>query len=158
MIVIDINTLHSVFEKNSSDHLEYRIVYDWIIKQKGAAFVYGGTKYKKELQGCGKYLKMISLLNDQRKVKEINHQLVDNYEKYLETICSISRFDDKHIVAILAISKCRLVCSKDSNSYGYIKNKDYYPADNVKPKIYSGSRTRKLLNKKNIINLQNVIN
>ena len=81
-------------------------------------------------------------------------RLVDNYEHYLEDINKEKSFNDKHIVAIINISGCRLVCTKDAASMPYLKNRDFYSKSKV-PKIYSGLRNKDLLDKTNIVSLKN---
>jgi hypothetical protein len=65
-------------------------------------------------------------------------------------------FNDKHLVAIVEVSNCRLICTNDEKAMPYIKNKDFY--ETVKPpKIYTGLRNEDLLNHTNIVTLRNVV-
>jgi len=156
-IIIDVNTIPSVFDVNCSDYSEFKYVSEWINNRKNKAqMVFGGTKYNKELFKMKKYLRYINLLKQIGKVAIINLKMVDSYEKKLEKKNCCKAFNDKHIVAIVAVSNCRIVCSKDSSSYRYLRNQEYYPKNIKKPKIYSGSRTIDLLCKDNIINLLNI--
>ncbi len=88
---------------------------------------------------------------------EINDGMIDQYEKALQERNHQRAFNDKHIVAIIAISGCRLLCSKDAESYQFVKDKEFYPEDVKIPKIYSGKRNRDLLSTKNIAKLRNRI-
>ena len=157
MIVLDINCFHSVFDIDSSDNADFCHVLHWVKKQKYACFVYGGTKYNSELKKIirnKKYISFISELNRARKFVEINAQLIDDYAIHLKRICSDTDFDDEHIVAILNISGCKLVCTKDIRAQEYIKRKDFY-SDKKIPRIYSSGKQRSLLNKKYIVELKN---
>jgi hypothetical protein len=57
-IVIDVNTLASVFNPETEKHEEFSPVKRWIEGGKGFV-IYGGTKYKAELQKTFRYLRLI---------------------------------------------------------------------------------------------------
>ena len=70
-IIIDTNALASVFDVDSSNHENFKPVYDWIFNNKGKV-VYGGTKYKEELKNSYRYLKLFGQLSRIRKTIEID--------------------------------------------------------------------------------------
>jgi len=154
MIVLDTNSFPSVFDPNSSDNSDFCYVLRWVLKQEHACFVYGGTKYKCELRKMTKYLKIVNELNKKGKIAEISTQLIDDNEADLKRICTDAAFNDKHIVAILNISGCKLVCTKDIKAMPYIKRKDFY-SDMKVPQIYSGVGNKDLLNVTYIVELKN---
>jgi len=154
MIVLDTNSFSSVFDPNSSDNAEFCHVLHWVMKQKRACFVYGGTKYKCELGKMIKYLRIVNEFQKAGKFVEINTQPIDNYANQLKEICTDVAFDDEHIVAILNVSGCKLVCTKDTSSMQYIKRKDFY-SDHKAPRIYSSAKNRDLLTAANIVELKN---
>jgi hypothetical protein len=156
MIVVDINTFAPLFESQSTDHQEFSQVLSWVKSTKVACFVYGGTKYKTELKKAHKYLHLFDELKKAGKIAQIDDALVDTYEKKLEGMCSDSAFNDKHLVAIIEVSNCRLICTKDEEAMPYIKNRAFYESSSP-PKIYSGSRNKDLLNHTNIISLKNIV-
>jgi predicted nucleic acid-binding protein len=156
MIVIDINAFSSVFEPKSADYKDFCIIAEWVLKEKTACFVYGGTKYKEELRKAKKYLKLLKEFKNKRKLREVNGKLTDEYERKLYKLNSDTSFNDKHLAAIINISGCRLLCTKDTASIPYLKNKAFY-ADSKVPKLYTGIRNNKLLNKRNIVSLKNII-
>jgi len=126
MIVLDTNSFSSVLDPNSNDHIEFYHVLKWVIEHQFACFVFGGTKYKDELKKMTKYLKLLSEFKKTGKCVEINTQLIDNDTIRLKKICADSAFDDEHIVAILNISGCKLVCTKDTKAIPYIlKEKNF---------------------------------
>jgi hypothetical protein len=90
------------------------------------------------------------------KVSEISGDLIDAYEKKLESMNSDAAFNDKHLVSIIEVSAGKLLCSKDEEAMSYIKNKDFYETASP-PKIYTGSRNRDLLNHTNMAKLRNVV-
>jgi hypothetical protein len=82
--------------------------------------------------------------------------LVDAREAELIAITQGTGCDDQHIIAILCVSGCRLVCSRDSRSYEFIKCKRYYPKRCRVPRIYSSSKNVDLLSDKNCARLRNI--
>jgi hypothetical protein len=154
MIILDTNSIPSVFDSATSDYREFYFVYDWIKKQKGACFVYGGTKYKSEIKKMRKYLTLIAELQKAGKFVEINGDMIDGYAVRLKEVCSDRAFNDEHLVAILDVSGCKLLCTKDIEAMPYIKRKEFY-SDQKIPQIYSGSRNRDLLNVTYIVELKN---
>jgi hypothetical protein len=63
---------------------------------------------------------------------------------------------DKHLVSIIEISNCRLLCTKDAVAMPYIKDSQFYDKSSP-PKIYTGSRNSDLLMSGNIVALWNMI-
>jgi predicted nucleic acid-binding protein len=156
MIVIDTNTFSLIFNSQNVGHEEFRPVFQWIKSEREACMVYGGTKYREELKKASQYLRLFNEWKKIGKFVEINRQLIDQYENHLGGINNDRDFDDRHIVAIINISGCKLICTMDSRSMPYLKNRTFY-VDGKIPKIYSGSRNKDLLNKKNIVTLRNVV-
>jgi hypothetical protein len=154
MIILDTNSIPSVFDSAASDYSEFCFVYEWVKRQRGACFVYGGTKYKSEIKKMLKYLKLIIELQKVGKFVEINGNMIDNYAVRLKEACSDSAFNDEHLVAILDVSGCKLLCTKDIKAMQYIKKREFY-SDQKIPRIYSGSRNRDLLNGTYIVELKN---
>lgn len=147
-IIIDINTLASVFDKESENHDSFAPVYNWIFSDKGK-IVFGGTKYKEELKKSYRYLKLFGQLSKMRKTVEVDGELVDNYQKKLEEMVVHKDFDDPHLVSILYISKCKLICTNEKRAIPYITNKDFYDKG-FKPRIYSRKSNSRLLKDYNI--------
>ncbi len=143
-IIIDINAFASVFQSNSADHNDFRPVLEWICKGKGK-IVFGGTKYKEELKSAYKYLRIFRQFDAARKLVKIDDQSVDNEQARLESIIEHSDYDDYHIIAIIIVSGCKLICSKDSRAYPYFKNRTLYPKKFERPRIYSNSSNANLL-------------
>jgi hypothetical protein len=154
MIILDTNSFSSVFDSADSDYSEFCFILQWVVKQEHACFVYGGTKYKSEIKKMVKYLRLINELRKTGKVVEINGNMIDNYAVHLKEICTDKAFNDEHLVAILDVSGCKLLCTKDIEAMPYIKQKRFY-SDQKTPQIYSGSRNRNLLNATYIVELKN---
>ncbi len=156
-LVIDINAFHSVFEASSSDYLEFEPVYRWLCGNSRSKLVYGGSRYREELVKMGKYLGYLVELKRSRRVAEIDDGKVD--EKETELIRKVNRadFDDAHIVAIFAVSGCRVYCSKDKRSFKYLKRKSLYPKGQKPPSIYTRRNNEHLLCAENIVDLKNQV-
>jgi len=132
-VVIDINALHLVFTNKPT---EYSSIKEWITVGKGR-LVFGGTTYNNELKKANKYLIFFNQLKIARRTVEADINKVDNLEKKLKEIKSERNFDDPHIIAILIVSNCKLLCTKDKKSLKYIKDKNLYPLDYELPIVYS---------------------
>ncbi|MFP3868620.1 MAG: hypothetical protein ACLFUU_10760 [Desulfobacteraceae bacterium] len=138
-IVVDTCTFASVFNEYSQDHSLFQPVLEWIVRGKGK-LVYGGTKYKIELKQASKYLGVFGQLKRAGKVVEIDDVKVDERQRDIERIAS-EGLNDAHIIAIIAESGCRLICTKDSKATNpYFKCSDLYPPGISRPKIYSGRK------------------
>ena len=79
-VVIDINTLAIIFDKENKKHGEFAPVKNWIDSKLGGTIIYGGNSYKKELQKTGKYLKILRLYREAGKVTLISDNIVDTHE------------------------------------------------------------------------------
>ncbi len=147
-LVIDTNTLAAVFDPKASNHEEFKFVSDWIYDGKGK-IVFGGSKYKEELSKT-KYLSLFTQLNIAGKSCKANDMLVDEEAKTIETILQHPNFDDQHIVALLRITGCKLICSDDKRAHPYFRHNLFFKTASVRPKIYTGKRNKDLLNDNNI--------
>jgi hypothetical protein len=154
MIVLDTNSFSSVFDPAARDYNEFRFVFQWVLKQGHACFIYGGTKYKNEVKQMLKYLKLVGELQKAGKFVEINGNMIDEYAVHLKEICTEKTFNDEHLIAILNTSGCKLLCTKDIEAMPYIKRKNFYFDEKI-PQIYSRSQNKELLNATYIVELKN---
>lgn len=155
-IVIDINSLPSVFNSNCATHSEFAPVRDWINSKKGF-LVYGGSKYKKELKKTFRYFRLVRKLKDAGKAIPISDSLVDKSEDNISEKVSGTGCDDQHIVSLLGVSYCPLLCSVDLRSFKYIKDRTLYPKGMSQVRIYSSSRNKNLLSKMCVSMLKNTV-
>lgn len=151
-IIIDTSALSSVFNRTSKVHLEFSPVFDWIIRGKGKV-VYGGTKYKRELAQARRYAKLFAELRRAGRTALVDDQKVDQEQRILEETSLPQDFDDPHLVAIVIVSHCKLICSNDSTAYLFFKDKTLYPEGVERPKIYSGYSNKSLLVDENIADI-----
>ncbi len=141
-IVIDTNTLASVFKRDSANHQEFKPVLDWIITGKGK-IVFGGSKYISELKG--NYLSLFTQFKKAGKAINISSDIIDAEEANVTNQISHPDFDDQHLVSLLKVSGCKLICSLDSRAYPYFRHQLFFnPAAN-RPRIYCSSGNASLL-------------
>jgi len=145
-IIIDTNCLNEVFDTSNKHHNEFKPVFNWVYLGKGK-IVYGGSKYLSEI---GKYLTLFLNLNKAGKAIYVDNNKVDVEEVVVSTIIQDPDFDDQHLVALLRVSGCKLICSRDKRAYPFFRHKRFFSSANTKPKIYSSSKNKGLLKDKNI--------
>ncbi len=133
-IVIDANTLSKVFDQTNAQHSRFKPVFRWVMSGNGSV-VYGGTKYIKEL-GRGRYASLFVELVKIRRAVEIPKKAVDDRAAELKRLVPDDDFDDEHIVALIGISGCRLVCTGDKRSLPYLRRRDLYPQGVRIPTVY----------------------
>lgn len=154
-IVVDINTLAPVFDESCGLHSDFVYVKNWIEAGRGY-LVFGGTKFKQEL-GNSKYLRLIRLLKDAGRAVAVRDDVVDAEEARVKDQTEGTDCDDQHIIALLGVSRCPLVCSLDKSSYKHIRNRSLYPPGMPRVKIYSSKKNQSLLSRSVRINfLRNI--
>jgi len=141
-LIIDTNVFGSVFNKRAKEHTQYAPVIKWLITGNGK-MIYGGTKYNDELRGS-LYRRMLAELARSNSLVKIPSDPVDKYAADLKVRVPDKAFDDEHIVALVAISKCCVVCTDDKKSLRYLKRLDLYPRGVNPPKIYKRKSHAKL--------------
>lgn len=155
-IVVDVNTLPYVFNPRSDRHAEFAPISEWINKGDGV-LVYGGTTYAKELKKAGRYLRVVLELKKARRAVAIADDVVDAREAVVKNLTVGTGCDDQHIIALIGVSKCRIISSVDARSYPYIQDRQLYPRGASRPKIYSSGRNVDLLVRTDPACLRNVV-
>jgi predicted nucleic acid-binding protein len=149
-IIIDTNVFSRVFNPSNSDHLEFSPVLDWILNKEGK-LVAGGKKYHNEIFGkFSKYTKLLSQMKKARKIYFHNSDIVDAKEKEFKGLFTAEDYDDEHILALLSITKCRILCTKDEGLIKYAGMKLFYQSKQKPPLVYKDSSNKNILNKRNI--------
>ena len=146
-IVIDTNTLTCVFVRSSAKHNEFKPVLDWIEFGRGQ-IVFGGTKYLQEIKG--RYHGLFVELRRAKKAITVSSDRVDLETDKVGLLVQDSNFNDQHMVALLIVSGCKLICSDDKEAYPFFTHKKFFNRSRDKPKIYRGASNEKLLIDKNI--------
>jgi len=153
-IVIDMDVLSCVFNPCNQHHSDFSPVKEWVTRRNGF-IVFGGTRYKSELRNARHYLGIFTELSRKGKVKQVNQELVDRHQQIVEGLLGQTRFNDPHLIAIIRVSGCRLVCSKDQEADKHLKNKRYYLPNQKPPSIYRSRKHAKLLINQNIVKISN---
>jgi len=147
-IVVDTNTFSCVFNQKNKEHFKYSPVYDWIINKEGS-LVYGGSTLISEFRG--NKLNLIKLLSDKNKTVRIDSKLVDKKEEQVKMIVDDDEdFDDPHIIALLQVSKCKLICTHDKRLDSFIKDQRFFKKRTIQPRIYRNKKNEHLLCRQNI--------
>lgn len=144
-VIVDCNCFGSVFNPSAKDHNEFLPVYEWLMYGKGGRLIFGGKKYKQEINFKSEhYKKLLVEIQRMGRLIPLDDVEVDKLAAQVKAKVNDDDFDDEHIVAIVGVSKCCVVCSLDERSYQFLKRRDLYP-DGVKPpKIYKKSRNKDL--------------
>lgn len=141
-IIIDTNALPSVFKQSSVNHLQFKPVRDWILDGKGKV-VFGGTKYIDEIKGT--YLGIMLQLRKAGKAVIIPSELVDREQYIVEGMIVHVDFDDPHLVGLLRVSGCKLICSLDVKAYPFFRHITFFGLAANRPRIYSSRKNICLL-------------
>jgi hypothetical protein len=148
-IIIDADALSVTFDSKNKEHEEFKPVHDWIVFGKGK-IVYGGSQYAKQLRKVYWVLKLFTELEKLQKIVTVDTKQIDAAEQVVEGIIPDMEFDDRHIAAIVVISKCRLVCTREERAPKYLKQARIYPKGISKPLFYTSKRNKNLLCDSNI--------
>lgn len=144
-VLIDPGCIPKVFNPTDARHLEFKPVLTWIKRRKGR-IVWGGSKYSAELKNCSKYFRVFGELEKRGDVARLSMKEVDQVAEDLKKTESRQDFDDEHLVAIVRVSQCSLVCTSDKTAAGYLKEARLYTGCPARPpKIYSRKRNQDLL-------------
>ena len=152
-VVIDMNVVNCVFNVDNQSHESFKPVKEWILNGKGKMVV-GGETYFKELGKLAKFRKFYLALRKAGKVILVKPEKeIDDLELKLKDSLSHKNFDDPHIVALLIVSGCKVICSNDARAYPFFHKKEWYPKGRSIPKIYcdkSYSKHKEILTDNNM--------
>jgi predicted nucleic acid-binding protein len=144
-VIVDTNCFGSVLNTSAKDHKRFVPVYEWLMYGKGGRLVYGGTKYKKELDFRKKgYKRLILEIQRKGRLVSVNDAAVDKLAATVKAKVDDGDFDDEHLVAIVGVSKCCVVVSLDRRADPFFKRRDLYPDGVHPPKIYRNAKSKKL--------------
>ncbi|MFN9109065.1 MAG: hypothetical protein ACK5XN_03160 [Bacteroidota bacterium] len=141
-IIVDTNVLASVFKQNASNHSQFKPILDWIVYGKGK-LVFGGTQYINEIKGS--YLELFLQLKKAGKAVFIPTDLVDAEQLVVDGMIADPDFDDPHLVGLLRVSGCKLICSLDSRAFPFFRHALFFTPASSRPRIYSQLSNSSLL-------------
>ena len=144
---IDADTFSYFCNSDSALYSDFQPVRDWI-ENTNCKIVYGGSDYKNHLDKHRKFLGYLTEQERKGKTEHLDNEEVDRVTDVLKRNYTREDFNDHHIVAIVLVSRCKLVCSIDRGlknlidkcySSGRTTIKHQLRIMNVrKPHIYSG--------------------
>lgn len=149
-IIVDTNVLANVFKQSSANYSHFKPVRDWVIEGKGK-IVFGGTKYIEEIKKD--YLKFFVQLKKAGKAVFIPSNKVDAEQLIVEGMIVHPDFDDPHLVALLRVSGCKLICSLDARAFPYFQHSLFFTPAANRPRIYSSLSNSSLLCDRYIANV-----
>lgn len=144
-VVVDANVIPLVFNDQVAGHESFEPVKRWIY-QGHAKLVWGGKSYLKELGRMVKYLRLFNELRKGGKVDRLDDEEVDAVETKLIERLSVAGFNDHHMIAIVNVSGCRLICSNNARHFDVLTDASCY-AKGKKPKVYCEKTNPRLLNR-----------
>jgi predicted nucleic acid-binding protein len=151
-LVIDTCCWHAVFDVTNSSHRKFQPVLQWVRFGRGRV-VYGGSTYRQEIRNSSKIRSLLTELTRAGRTVVIPDEDVDAEERRVKRMESCADFDDAHLIAIVAVSGCRIVCTADRAAQRYLKQGRFYSGVARKPKIYCDSAHRTLLKNANIASI-----
>ena len=104
-----------------------------------------------ELARMTQYVRLINELDRAGKVVKLDNSSVDRIAAELKARIPDAQFNDEHIVAIAIVSRCKIICSDDKESYPYIRRADIYPKGMRRPRIYRSQAHGKMCCNQNIV-------
>jgi hypothetical protein len=149
--VIDVCCIPKVFDCENKHHPNYAPVFEWVSIGSGS-MIYGGTKYGIELREIPRYIPILTELERAGRVVVLPHPRVDAIACALKEKVTDPAFNDEHLVAIVIVSRCRVVATEDRNAISYLKRAEFYSCHRMKrPKIYQSIRNKNLCCDQNVI-------
>ncbi len=142
-VVIDVNVLPCVFNPNDSSHSDFEPVLKWIDKGAGVMVV-GGTRYRAEVGKLYRYAGLLKLHRDRGNVVHVCDDMVDARVEVVTAETCGTGCDDQHIIALLDVSRCQLLCSHDERSYQFVQDRILYASPLV-VKIYKRAEHEPLI-------------
>lgn len=121
-----------MLDPQNREHHRFVPVWNWIYLGKGR-MIYGGTKYLAELRRMAKFLKIIVELRRKGRLIVLPQEEVDRIANKTKAKVSDAAFDDEHLVAIVVVSSCRVVCTDDLRAMQYLKRRELYSEYHMKP-------------------------
>ena len=111
--VIDADTFSYFCNPDSAMYSDFQPVRDWI-ENSNRKIVYGGMDYRNHLSNHKKFLGYLMEQSRKGKIERLNNYEVDRVTDAIKANYTRADFNDHHIVAIVLLSRCKLVCSRDN--------------------------------------------
>jgi hypothetical protein len=148
-IVADPPTFIPMFKPTDPEHAAFVSVRDWVIAGPGK-FVMGGAKYKAELFAVRSVLPFLAELERRGKIVRRSDADVDADEMAVKRVEPANDFDDPHLVALVRLTGCRLICIRDPRSHRFLRAPRFYRTARDRPKLYTRPKNIALLGPHNL--------
>lgn len=142
-LVLDTCCVSCVLDATNKFHADFEPILKWVTEGKGK-LIYGGSKYKTELAALSGYTRFFKQLETARRMIEMPEDQVDRLASQVKKQVQDAKFNDEHLIALIAISRCCVVCTNDKLADKFLKRSDLYPSGVKKPKIYRAKKHFKL--------------
>jgi len=149
-LVIDSCCLAMVFDKGNKRHSDFEPVARWVLVGKGK-MIYGGQKYKGELKKAKFIIPIMAELDRSGRLVHLRDSEVDARARELKEDINDNGFNDEHVVAMVVVSRCSVVCTDDRLAIQVLKYRHVYYRYKMKPpKIYRYARHRNMCTDENL--------
>lgn len=148
-IVVDPPLFLAMFKADNPDHLKYLPVRQWVDRGLGK-FVIGGSMYQKELHGVRSIIHLLHEYERKGRVVKNAEATVDAEVAAVRAIEPTQDFDDPHLVALIRVTGCRLICVNDPRSHKFLRDSRFYVKLKDRPKLYTRAKNNVLLCNSNI--------
>jgi len=148
-LVIDTCAFPCVFDENSAEHARFAPIVEWLTVGRGK-IIFGGSKYKDEIRGSV-FRRILAEFDRRGKLVRVSDTKVDKLGKELKKRVPDRNFNDEHIVALVALTGCCVVCTDDKQAVPYLKRRDLYPRGVKPPKIYKRASHSSLCRNEHIV-------
>lgn len=148
-IVIDPPALIPMFKTADVEHQKFSPVRKWIVEGPGKIII-GGAQYRKELLDVISIIQFVKELERRGKVIRKCDAEVDRDVERIKRIEPCKDFDDPHLVALINLSGCKLICIRDPRAHRFLRNKKFYNNTKLRPRLYTRAKNSNLLCKDNI--------
>lgn len=145
--VIDPPLFLAIVNTKHEKHAEFGLLKDWLMTGCGKAIT-GGTQYRAELSRVCSVLGFLADLERAGRVIKFDQKSVDAAADFATKKAGSNDFDDAHLVALVSVSGCKVVCLNDPRAHRFLKKKELYLVGVKKPKLFSGTKNSSLLDKR----------
>ena len=136
-MVIDVNTISCVLSSKNEKHKLFLPVLKWFLY--GKAKICLGGKLEDEYNNLLSYQPLFKEFAKFNKIHKIGESLIKGKENEIIEIEKDRDFDDPHIIALIIVSRAKVLCSDDSRSFKYVHRIKEYDKRAIIPKIYTTS-------------------
>lgn len=143
-IVVDPPLFIPMFKTSDPEHTNFSPVLSWVKSGRGK-FVMGGTKYSDELKKVKSILTVLTELEKRGKIIRADDKKVDEAVQVVKKIKPTADFDDPHLVAIVRVTLCKLICVRDPRSHRFLRDPLLYSQTTHRPSLYTRPKNQSLL-------------